>query len=260
MTTPISLDYLAEYYQLEPSLFRESDNLHRLFQAIFEVYSTQQEDFLWLSQNILNIDVAEKWHLDFIGNLVGQSRVLIDFESERSFGFEDAYRSDTFGSKIDSGIGGYWKSRSNFNKASAKILDDDVYRRVIKARTVYNSSDCTPNSLLLALNYLTGDNNNTVQTEKHGSIVIRTSDNTGLVSYFIDKIGSIEGVLPIASGVSCRAYRNNGYLEDLGLYNITNNLFELVNEDLPNAFRTSVRFFGNNLEKLTNEELPNTLK
>lgn len=260
MTTPISLDYLAEYYQLEPSLFRESDNLHSLLQAIFQAYSTQQEDFLWLSQNILNIDVAEKWHLDFIGNLVGQSRVLIDFESERNFGFEDAYRSDTFGSKIDSGIGGYWKSRANFNNASAKILDDELYRRVIKARTVYNSSDCTPNSLLLALNYLTGDKNNTVQMEKHGSIVIKTSDNTGLVSYFVDRIGTLESVLPIACGVSCRVYKNNSYLEDLGLYNITNNLFELVNEDLPNAFNSNIRLFSTDLEKLTNEELPNIFK
>ena len=66
-----SFDYFQEYVELQPSLFRESDNLHRLFQSIFSAYNTQQQDFLWLSQNILNIDLAEKYHLDFIGGLVG---------------------------------------------------------------------------------------------------------------------------------------------------------------------------------------------
>src|SRR5699024_2559112 len=105
---------------------------------IFSAIDEQQQDFLWLSQNILNVDLAQGWHLDFIGNIVGQSRLLYDFNSEVYFGFEGAYKSETFGSKIDPTIGGFWNSRGYFDKASARKLNDDEYRRVIKARVIYN--------------------------------------------------------------------------------------------------------------------------
>ena len=98
MATVTPIDYQQDYYQLQPSLFRESDNLHLLLQAIHDVFDLQQLDFLWLSENLLNIDVAEKSHLDFIGNLVGQSRFLTDFNTEPYFGNEGSYQSKTFGS------------------------------------------------------------------------------------------------------------------------------------------------------------------
>ena len=136
MSTPELLDYYQEYLELQPSLFRESDNLHLLFQSIFHAYDLQQQDFLWLSQNILNIDLAEKSHLDFIGMLVGQDRFLIGFNAETYFGFEGSYKSDTFGMSGAPYIGGYWNSRSYFNSATARRLNDDEYRRIIKARVI----------------------------------------------------------------------------------------------------------------------------
>lgn len=235
MSTPISLDYLAEYYQLEPSLFRESDNLHRLFQAIFEVYSTQQEDFLWLSQNILNIDLAERWHLDFIGNLVGQKRLLIGFNTEPYFGFENSYQSETFGSTISSVIGGYWNSRGYFNASTSRTLTDDEYRRMIKARVIHNSSNCVCNDLLEVINLITNRTDNTVQTISQGNIKIKTNDTTGLLSYFVDRLSSIDNILPIAAGVKV-TLENTGDSEPiLGINILANELEELVNEDLPSS-------------------------
>ena len=201
MATIPTLDYLADYYNLEPSLFRESDNLHRLFQSIFSVCHNQQIDLLWFAENILNIDVAENAHLDFIGKLVGQDRFLIGFNAETYFGFEGAYKSDSFGAVGAPYIGGYWNSRSYFNAATARRLSDDEYRRIIKARIISNHSNCSPNDLLEVINLITDSDDNTVQLLKHGLIQIKTSDKTGILSYFVDRLYLQDNILPIAAGV-----------------------------------------------------------
>ena len=201
MATIPTLDYLADYYNLEPSLFRESDNLHRLFQSIFSVCHNQQIDLLWFAENILNIDAAENAHLDFIGKLVGQDRFLIGFNAETYFGFDGAYKSDSFGAVGAPYIGGYWNSRSYFNAATARRLSDDEYRRIIKARIISNHSNCSPNDLLEVINLITDSDDNTVQLLKHGLIQIKTSDKTGILSYFVDRLYLQDNILPIAAGV-----------------------------------------------------------
>lgn len=197
-----SFDYFQEYVELQPSLFRESDNLHRLFQSIFSAYNTQQQDFLWLSQNILNIDLAEKYHLDFIGGLVGQPRLLVGFNTEPYFGFKNSYQGETFGSAENPLVGGYWNSRSYFNTATSRVLNDDEYRRIIKARAIFNQSNCTCNDLVEVINLITNRDDNTVQTVKHGLINIKTKDETGLLSYFVDRLPLLDNILPVAAGVS----------------------------------------------------------
>lgn len=233
MSTPKLLDYYQEYLELQPSLFRESDNLHLLFQSIFHAYDLQQQDFLWLSQNILSLDLAEKSHLDFIGNIVGQPRFLVGFNTEPYFGFKNSYQSETFGSAQLDFIGGYWNSRSYFDTASSRILNDDEYRRIIKARVIYNQSNCTCNDLLEVINLVTNRNDNTVQTVKHGLIRIRTKDTTGFLSYFVDRLPLNDNILPIAAGVtvSLDNIEDAGGGTAIGLF--ANELELLVNEDLP---------------------------
>lgn len=259
MVTPVSLDYLEEFYQLQPSLFRESDNLHRLFQAIFEVYSTQQDEFLWLSQNMLNINVAEKWHLDFIGNLVGQKRLLVGFNTEPYFGFKDSYQGETFGSAELDFVGGYWNSRSYFNTATSRVLNDDEYRRVIKARVIFNQSNCTCNDLLEVINLVTNRTDNTVQTIKHGLISIRTKDETGFLSYFVDRLPLLDNILPIAAGVSVSldSVADAGGGTSIGLF--ANELEKLVNEDLPYELKYIPEGTYNLISVLLNEAFPQAL-
>ena len=201
MATIPTLDYLVDYYDLEPSLFRESDNLHKLFQSIFYVCHIQQIDLLWFAENILNIDAAENAHLDFIGGIVGQPRFLTDFNTEPYFGYDGSYQSKTFGSTTDPEIGGYWNSRSYFNTATSRKLNDDEYRRLIKARVIYNQSNCTANDLLEVINLITNSKNNTVQMLKHGLVQINSDDGTGILSYFVDRLLNDDNILPIAAGV-----------------------------------------------------------
>lgn len=235
-----SFDYYEEYLDLQPSLFRESDNLRKLFQSIFSTYDKQQQDFLWLANNILNIDLAENAHLDFIGKLVGQDRFLIDFNAETYFGFEGAYKSDSFGAVGAPYIGGYWNSRSYFNAATARRLSDDEYRRIIKARIISNHSNCSPNDLLEVINLITNRKDNTTQTMRHGAINVKTKDRTGLLSYFVDHIDSKDNILPIAAGVRL----NLEYVGGEGYYGeemteFLNLLEKLVNVDLPSGLGTT---------------------
>lgn len=193
--------YAEEYHEDKPSIFRESENLDRLLQAIFDICYQQQLDFLWLSQNLLNVDVAEKSHLDFIGNIVGQPRFLSDFNTEPYFGFDGSYQSKPFSSVTNPDIGGFWNSRSHFNTATARQLNDDEYRRLIKARAIYNQSNCTTNDLLEVINLLSNSKNNTVQMLNHGLIQINTDDTSGIISYFVDRLLNDDNILPIAAGV-----------------------------------------------------------
>lgn len=231
-----TLDYLADYFDLEPSLFRDSDNLHKLFQSIFSVYHEQQIDLLWFSENILNLDAAENFHLDFIGKLVGQDRFLVGFNAETYFGFDGSYKSDTFGASGAPYIGGYWNSRSYFNAATARRLGDDEYRRIIKARIISNHSNCSPNDLLEVINLITNRTDNTTQTVQHGIITVKSKDKTGLLSYFVDIIDTKANILPVAAGVRL----NLGHIEGEDYFGaemteFLNLLEKLVNVDLPSA-------------------------
>ena len=197
----LNRDYFKQHLELQPSIFRESENLGLLFESIYDVLMTQQDDFKWFSENILNIDIAEKSHLDLIGGLVGQNRFLVDFNVEKYFGFKYSYNSDTFGDSSDPSVGGYWNSRSNFNKSTARRLNDDEYRRLIKARVIYNQSMCTTNDVVEVINLITNRTDNKVQRFEHGLIKITSKDTTGLLAYFIDRLNSVDNIIPIASGV-----------------------------------------------------------
>ena len=201
MNKPVVVNYHEEYHETKPSLFRESENIDRVLQAIFDVCDYQQEDFIWLSQNLLNLDEAEGFHLDLIGGLVGQPRFLSDFNTEPYFGYEGSYQSRTFGSATDPSVGGYWNSRSYFNTSTARQLTDSEYRRLIKARAIYNQSNCTANDLLEVVNLITDSENNTIQILRHGLLQITTDDATGILSYFVDRLYLEDNILPVAAGV-----------------------------------------------------------
>lgn len=255
-----AINYFSDYQEIRPSLFRESENLDSLIYSISEVQNKQQEKFLWLSENILNVYLAEKSHLDFIGNIVGQPRLLLDFDSDTYFGFYGSYHGDTFGSKIAPEIGGVWKSRSNFDLPKSKLLNDEEYRRLIKAKVIYNKSDCNTNDLLEVVNLITNHSNSSIQLMGHGELVLKAKDPTGLLSYFIDRAETTSEILPIPAGVRIRLEQTFDDIAELGLFKITNPLFQLVNEDLPEVFGNGVYTFNRPLESLTNTDLKTALK
>lgn len=208
MATVIPIDYVQENQEIQPSMFRHSELFNLLIECIFKPYKDQQEQLLWLKDNMLNLDAAEMWHLDFLGNLVGQSRFLVSFNVEPYFGFEGSYQSDTFGTVSNPSVGGYWYSYNSYDKSTARRLNDDEYRRVIKARLIYIHSNCISNDLIEVINLLTDTTTVRVQKPKHGVVEIEAIDTSGLLTYFMDRIDLQDNILPVAAGVSVRLIEN----------------------------------------------------
>ena len=80
-------------------------------------------------------------------------------------------------------------------------MNDDEYRRLIKARVICNQSMCTTNDVVEVINLITNRADNKVQRFGHGLIKITSKDTTGLLAYFIDRLNSVDNIIPVASGV-----------------------------------------------------------
>ena len=196
------INYYSDFLGNSPSLFVESENLKKVIEVILNQYQIDQEKYLWLIDNILNLEIAEKYHLDFIGQLVGQDRFLVNFNQEKYFGFLGSYQSETLGTLSDESVGGYWNSVDNFISSSARRLNDEEYKRIIKARIIYNNSNCLINDLVSAVNLITNRTDNRISLVKHGQLVIKSNDESGLLTYFFDRLELEDNILPITYGVS----------------------------------------------------------
>ena len=196
------INYYSDFLSNSPSLFVESENLKKVIKVILNQYQIDQEKYLWLIDNILNLEIAEKYHLDFIGQLVGQDRFLVNFNQEKYFGFLGSYQSETLGTLSDESVGGYWNSVDNFISSSARRLNDEEYKRIIKARIIYNNSNCLMNDLVNVINLITNRTDNRISLVKHGQLVIKSNDESGLLTYFFDRLELEDNILPITYGVS----------------------------------------------------------
>ena len=197
-----TINYYSDFLGNSPSLFVESENLKKVIEVILNQYQIDQEKYLWLIDNILNLEIAEKYHLDFIGQLVGQDRFLVNFNQEKYFGFLGSYQSETLGTLSDESVGGYWNSVDNFISSSARRLNDEEYKRIIKARIIYNNSNCLMNDLVSVVNLITNRTDNRISLVKHGQLVIKSIDESGLLTYFFDRLELEDNILPITYGVS----------------------------------------------------------
>ena len=197
-----TINYYSDFINYSPSLFVESENLKKIIEVILNQYQIDQEKYLWLIDNILNLEIAEKYHLDFIGQLVGQDRFLVNFNQEKYFGFLGSYQSETLGTISNASIGGYWNSVDNFISSSARRLNDEEYKRIIKARIIYNNSNCLMNDLVNVVNLITNRTDNRISLVKHGQLVIKSNDESGLLTYFFDRLELEDNILPITYGVS----------------------------------------------------------
>lgn len=183
------------------SLFTDSPIFTNFLLSFIPSLNKQEENLIWLRDNILDIELAEGFQLDFIGSLVGQSRVLIDFNQERYFGFKSlngavAYQSETLSSKNSPNLGGLWNSLSHTNTSTSRSLNDEEYRRVIKARIIYNNSYCTTDDVITSINLLLGNTGSTVSVaDKH--ISVKPVGDVSILSYFISRVDRVDNILPL---------------------------------------------------------------
>lgn len=196
------ISYSQDYVNKIGMLFNNSPKLNLLILSILEVLDKQQDDLLWLSNNILNIDVAEKYHLDFIGNFVGQKRVLASFDTGVFFGFEEAYQAGTFGDSNNPEVGAVWNNGNSYDASTSKILNDEQYKRIIRARIIKNNTrTCSINDLIEVSNLITGNSDTSINQVSHGHLQIKVNDTEGLFAYFMSRLYNKDNIIPLALGV-----------------------------------------------------------
>ncbi len=117
--------------------FRESANLIAYIKALLVESNTLEQVF----QDLLDkrwIDTAEGINLDIVGSIVGQSRILVDATILSYFGFATAIGAQSFGTVLDPGIGGRFRSVEESVTGNRELTDEE-YRVFIKARVIKNS-------------------------------------------------------------------------------------------------------------------------
>lgn len=196
------IDYLEKARSRYTDQHSDDPVFDRIIQAMIDQVAYNQGVVSDLEALLFDIDLSEGALLDLIGYMVGQDRV-IQGDGEY-FGFLEDFSSLGFSSISDPELGGYWYSLSGgIRGGTITLAEDPVYRRLIKARIIFNNNLATPETLLRIVNLLTNTTTSTLTEDNNGNLVIRVeSDNEGLLTYFLSLLGTERSLIPIPLGVS----------------------------------------------------------
>lgn len=148
-----------DYYQEAKSWATDHFKDKIVFQKYLELLFTQQQDIFREINSLLqnrSLNTAQGAQLDIIGNLVGQPRVQAQAALYTFFGFLEDVTAETFGDINDPSVGGFWYSQGQPVGGNV-TLDDDTYRKMIKARIIKNSSSGTTDDFLRFMDQVFGD-------------------------------------------------------------------------------------------------------
>lgn len=96
----------------------------------------------------IDLDTAEGVKLDLIGRLVGAPAYVPNVNPILGrFGFKNQEFAETFGETDDSDIGGFWRNVGDASFTS-QALTEAMYKQVIRAQIIKNSSLCTPPDII----------------------------------------------------------------------------------------------------------------
>jgi hypothetical protein len=98
-----------------------------------------------------SIDTAEGEQLNIIGRIVGQPRELLEADLYEYFGLQGATNAQSFGELGNSSIGGLFYSFGTPFGGNVN-LDDETYRKFIKAKIFKNITSSTPEEFITVVN------------------------------------------------------------------------------------------------------------
>lgn len=197
------IDYLTKARSRYTDQHANDPVFDKLVQAMLDQLSNNQNVLADLETLLYDIDLSEGALLDIIGYMVGQDRVIQGFSSEL-FGFKEDFTALGFGSLEDPEMGGYWYSLSGGRGSSVNIslADDPIYRRLIKARIIFNNNLATPETLLRIINLLTDTTSATIMEDNKGNLTIKVeSDKDNLLTHFLSLLRTERNLIPIPLGV-----------------------------------------------------------
>lgn len=202
---------IIDYQELASSRYTDLFKDDAIFDAtVKSLISPLQSYQIFLKDfhdNFLSIDNSFGQQLDIIGGLVGQPRVLLNFLTDPYFGFLGAANAEVFGTEANAGVGGYWRSILNPKSGTAKTLDDETYRKLIKARIIKNRSNGSVNDFLLVMNILSGNTLTRVDVSSNSGtgLVTLVYPVDPLANYYLGKIRERESLIPVPLGVRLNA-------------------------------------------------------
>lgn len=151
-------DYLSEARSRVTEQFKDrstSSGVKEVFdkylQLLLESQMRIQETLRDLMQ-LRDVDSATGAQLDVIGRIVGQERELVAAELYNFFGFQGAAGAASMG-EYGNTVGGYWYS-SGDPKGRNILLDDESYRKYIKAKMFKNVTASTPEEFISVVNLI----------------------------------------------------------------------------------------------------------
>lgn len=144
-------DYLAEARVRVTEQLKGKDVFDRYLQLLMDSQKEIQDTLRDLIQ-LRDVDSAVGAQLDVIGKIVGQERELVEADLYEYFGFQGAVGAQSFG-QYGTPYGGYFKSSSTPNGKNIP-LDDESYRKYIKAKIFKNITTSTPEEFIAVVNLI----------------------------------------------------------------------------------------------------------
>lgn len=94
-----------------------------------------------------DLSTATGDQLQIIADWVGAPNAIPNAIPIPFFGFDDQLGALEFGEVSDPTIGGYWREEG-LGDSTAKVMDVELFRKVIFAKILLNQSDCTEQSAI----------------------------------------------------------------------------------------------------------------
>lgn len=187
--------------------YGESEKFRQWIRDTIAPFVEIQAAFLELLD--IDLDTAQGVKLDLIGRLVGAPAVVPNVVPIGGyFGFKDQVLSETFGEIDNTETGGYFREigQLSFNE---QILTEAMYRLVIRAQIIKNSSLCTPPDIINLTRMLIDSSVDFAYIEY--PMIIILAPKTDLSRFDIELLRLM---LPRPCGVGLAIV--NGYYDDFG--------------------------------------------
>lgn len=166
-----------------------------VFDKYLQLILLEQQNVQVVLQQLMqerSIDTAIGKQLDIIGDIVGQPRELIEADFIPYFGFEGAFKAQSYGDINNSSLGGYYRDL-NQSLAGNVLLSDDQYRLFIKAKIFKNITRATPEETIKFIKFVFGAEKVQVTVDRGAeqALILVSEDlnqfEVALLKYFSEK-------------------------------------------------------------------------
>lgn len=193
-------NYLQEMKDNETFAFQDAVVFNKYLELLAFPAMEIQEVLRQLMQE-RSIDTAIGAQLDIIGNIVGQSRIVVNADIIPYFGFLGSPESKSYGDLNNTNFGGYYWD-INQPLAGNVTLNDEQYRIFIKGKILKNITRATPEDVIQFIKFVFDIDRIQISVDSGGHALIMVSDdasefernvlryyfqNEGYRSYFVPK-------------------------------------------------------------------------